>query len=393
MRRAVVTHSVRTPIGRFLGQFRDLTAVDLGTTAVEGLLASSGMNPEEVDQVLLGIGRQAGVGPNPARQVGIRAGLPEAVPAVTINMACGSGLLTLVQAARMIALGEAECVVTGGMESMTNVPFMLPRGRLGYRLGHGKMVDGMYLDGFDCPLAEQVMGETAETLARKYSIERAEQDAYAARSQNRAEEAIRDGRFKAEIIPVETRDRKGNVTAHELDEHPRSGITAEGLAGLPAVFDRESGTVTAGNSSGITDGAAALLVMSEEGARGRGFEPLAVIEGWESAGVNPKIMGVGPVPAVTRLNERLGRTVRSYDLVELNEAFAAQVLACDRELKFDHDRLNVNGGAIALGHPIGCTGARIATTLLHEMARREANLGLATLCISGGLGLAVSFSR
>lgn len=391
MRRVVLTHGVRTPIGKFLGQFKDLSGVQLGTAAVKGLLETSGVAAQEVDEVIMGCARQAGGGPNPARQVAIGAGLDQVTPASTTNMACGSGLLAIMQAARMVQLGEADCVIAGGMESMTNVPFLLPKGRLGYRMGHQPMIDAMYQDGFVCPMAEQVMGETAETLARRYDITRAEQDAFAARSQNRAEAAIAEGRFDDEIVTVTVIDRKGNGTDVRRDEHVRAGVTVEGLGKLPAVFDAESGTVTAGNSSGITDGAAAVLVMSEDAARGRGLEPFVVIDAWQSAGVDPKVMGLGPVPATQRLLERTGRRLDDYGLIELNEAFAAQVIACDRELHIDAERLNVNGGSIALGHPIGATGCRIVVTLMHEMRRRGTARGLATLCISGGQGLAVSF--
>lgn len=390
MRRVVLTHAFRTPIGKFLGTLKDLSAVDLGASVVKGLLERAKLDPREVEELVFGCARQAGLGPNPARQVSLKAGLPETVPASTVNMACGSGMLAIVEASRRVALGEAECVLAGGMESMSRVPFLLPNARLGYRMGHHPMVDAMYQDGFHCPLAGQLMGETAETLARNYGISREEQDAYAARSQNRREAA--ELRLAEEILPVLVPSRtKPEIFAK--DEHARAGVTAEALRGLPPVFDSLIGTVTAGNSSGITDGAAATLIMSEEAALGRGFAPLAVVEGWQSAGVDPKVMGLGPVPATRRLLERLGRRLESYDLVELNEAFAAQVLACDRELELDKDRLNVNGGSIALGHPIGCTGARIVVTLLHEMRRRSAKAGLATLCISGGQGLSVSFVR
>jgi acetyl-CoA C-acetyltransferase len=277
------------------------------------------------------------------------------------------------------------------MENMTRVPHFLPRARLGYRMGHDLLVDGMYRDGFDCPLAGQVMGATAETLAEQYAIPRKEQDAFAARSQNKAEAAWEAGRFASQIAPVTVKTRKGE-TVVERDEHFRTGVTAESLARLPAVF-RKDGTVTAGNSSGITDGAAALVVMSEAEAVRRKARVLAWLEAGTTAGVDPKVMGIGPVPAVRALEERTGRALADYDLVELNEAFAAQALAVDRDLHMDHDRLNVNGGAIALGHPIGATGARIAVTLLHEMERRDARLGLATLCVSGGMGLAASFVR
>lgn len=393
MRDVVITRAVRTPIGRFLGQFKGLTAVDLGVVATRALLERAGLDSSEVEQLVFGCARQAGLGPNPARQVALGAGLQDTATASTTNMACGSGLLALVQAARQVAMGEAECVIAGGMENMTRVPFLLPDARLGYRMGNHPMVDAMYQDGFHCPLADQVMGETAETLADRYDISRGDQDAFAARSQNRAEAAIAAGYFDGQIAPVTVRDRKGNATEITCDEHPRAGVDVDALGKLPPVFDAERGTVTAGNSSGITDGAAALLVMSEDMARGRGLDPLATIEGWRAAGVDPKVMGLGPVPATQQLMDRLGRSLPGYDLVELNEAFAAQVLACDRELHLDHERLNVNGGSIALGHPIGCTGARIVVTLLHELERRDGQLGLATLCISGGQGLSVSFRR
>ncbi len=389
MSRVVITHAVRTPIGRFLGQFRGLTAVELGARVVSSVHDSAGS--EDVDEVIMGCARQAGLGPNPGRQAAIKGGLPESVTASTTNMACGSGLLAIIQGARQIAAGESRRVIAGGMESMTNVPFLLPKARLGYRMGHQPMVDAMYQDGFVCPLAGQVMGETAETLARQYEISRDEQDAFAARSQNRAEAAMAAGRFDGEVIPVSVTDRKGQVTEFTADEHPRAGVTADGLGKLPPVFDADSGTVTAGNSSGITDGAAAVMLMSEEAAAEQGLQPLAVIESWHAAGVGPDVMGLGPVPAVQGLLQRTGHQLADFDLVELNEAFAAQVLACDRELGLDPERLNVEGGSIALGHPIGATGCRIVVTLLHAMARRGARRGLATLCISGGQGLAVSF--
>ncbi|NRA96099.1 MAG: acetyl-CoA C-acetyltransferase [Planctomycetes bacterium] len=391
MRRVVLTHAARTPIGKFLGQFQDLTAVDLGARAVSGVLERAGVDGSEVDEVIMGCARQAGLGPNPARQVAIAAGIAQEAPASTTNMACGSGLLSIIQAARMVAGGEADCVVAGGMESMTKVPFLLPKARLGYRMGHQPMVDAMYQDGFACPMAGQLMGETAEALAKRYEISRDEQDTFAARSQNRAESSMADGRFTDEIVPVTVTDRKGKETVYDTDEHPRAGVTAAALGKLAPVFDVEEGTVTAGNSSGITDGAAAVLVMSEDAASDRGFAPLAGLEAWQASGVDPKFMGLGPVPATRRLMERTERSLDEYALIELNEAFAAQVISCDRELGLDPDRLNVNGGSIALGHPIGATGCRIVVTLLHEMRRRGAARGLASLCISGGQGLAVSF--
>jgi acetyl-CoA C-acetyltransferase len=389
----VVTHALRTPIGKFLGSFADLSAADLGTSVVSSLLARAELDPARVSELIYGNGRQAGGGPNVARQVSVRAGIPVESPAWTVNMACASGLKTVHLASEAIRLGRSEIVVTGGTESMSGLPFFLPKMRRGYRLGHDKVVDAMYRDGFDCPLSHMVMGETAEKLARDIGITRDEQDAFAVGSQNKCEAAQAAGRFEDEIAPVEVPQRKGDPLVVSVDEHPRPGSTLEALAKLKPVFDREHGTVTAGNASGITDGAAALLVMSAEKANELGYEPLATVGATAEVGVPPEIMGIGPVPAVRRLQEQNGLGVGDYDLIELNEAFAAQVLACDRELELPMDRLNVNGGAIALGHPIGCTGARIAVTLLHELRRRGGKLGLATLCVSGGLGLATEFRR
>ncbi len=388
-----VTHALRTPIGRFLGSFADLSAADLGTSVVASLLERSGVDGGDVDQLLFGNGRQAGGGPNVARQVSVRAGVPETVPAWTVNMACGSGLKAVELAAEAIALGRAKVVVAGGVESMSGLPFFLPKMRRGYRLGHDRVVDGMYRDGFDCPLAKMVMGGTAEKLAREFDIPRAEQDEFAAGSQAKAAAAVAEGRFADELAPVRVPQRRGDDLVVDADEHLRPGTTVEKLAKLPPVFDPERGSVTAGNSSGITDGAAALLVMDGDEAERRGLRPLAWITAATEAGVDPTIMGIGPVPAVNRLREQTGLGPQDFDLIELNEAFAAQVLACHRQLDLPMDRVNVNGGAIALGHPIGATGARIATTLLHELARRDGARGLATLCISGGMGLAVSFDR
>jgi len=389
--RVAVVAARRTPIGKFLGVFSDLTAVDLGVAAARAALRDAGIPPDAVSDVVFGHARQAGCGPNPARQVGIASGLPDTVPAMTVNQACGSGLQALLVARDRILLGRSRVALVGGMESMTRVPYLLTRARKGYRIGNDTVVDAMYQDGFACPMAEQLMGETAETLAVQYEIAREEQDGYAARSQNRAETARDEGRFDAEIAPVTVTTRKGTDEVAR-DEHPRDGMTTESLAKLPPVFSRE-GTVTAGNASGITDGAAALVLMSEEETSARRVEPLAWLEDGETAGVDPRVMGIGPVPAVRALEARTGRALADYDLVELNEAFAAQVLAVDRKLHFDHEKLNVNGGAIALGHPIGASGARIVVTLIREMIRRDAHTGLATLCVSGGLGVAASFSR
>lgn len=384
MERVAVLRALRTPIGRFLGGLSGLTAAELGAAAVRPALSGLDL---EVDELVFGCARQAGQGPNPARQVAIRAGLPDAVPAHTVNMACGSGLKAIWLAADAIRLGRARAVVAGGVESMSRVPFLMDRMRTGYRLGHAPLLDGMYRDGFHCPMADQVMGRTAETLAQQYAISRGEQDAFALESQQKARRAIEEGAFRDELVPVDA--GKERVVA---DEHPRPDTTLEALARLKPVF-LDDGGVTAGNSSGITDGAAALVLAAESVVRARGFEPLAWFEECADAGVDPKVMGIGPVPATRRLLAKTGRALDDFGLVELNEAFAAQVIACERELRFDRGRLNVHGGAIALGHPIGCTGARIVVTLLHAMRRRGVALGLATLCISGGMGLAASFAR
>ncbi len=383
--RSAIVGAVRTPIGRFGGSLSGLSAVDLGCYAVQGLLERVGVEPREIDELIFGQARQAGSGPNPARQVAIRSGIPQESPAWTVNQACASGLKSLLLARESLREG-AGFVVAGGMESMSGVPFMLPRFRAGYGFGDAQLVDGMYRDGFWCPLADQVMGGTAETLAEKYGLSRGEQDAYALASQQRAGACQAAGGFDAERVPITLPD--GSVFCS--DEHMRPTTTLEKLARLPAVFGN---TVSAGNSSGITDGAAALLLCSEQTASTRGLEVLAWLEDGCVVGVDPAIMGIGPVPAVRKLLQRLGRDLAAYDLVELNEAFAAQVLACERELQIGHERLNVDGGSIALGHPIGCTGARIAVTLIHGLRRRGLLHGMATACVSGGLGIAASFSR
>jgi len=386
----VVGGAVRTPIGRFGGALAGLSAAQLGAAAAREALRRSGTPAQEVQETIFGCARQAGGGPNVGRQVSYRAGVPQEVPAYTVNMACGSGLKAIDLAWRAVRDGDLGVVLAGGTESMSRVPYLLTGARWGYRMGNQEAVDGMYQDGFICPLAEKVMGETAERLAEIYSIPRDEQDAFALRSQERAGRALTEARFEAETFVVTAPGRKGDVEV-KLDEHPRPDASLASLARLPPVFKEHDGTVTAGNSSGITDGAAALLVLSRERARDLRVGPMARVLGVAAAGVDPQLMGLGVVPAVKKLLGILGRRLQDFDLVEVNEAFAAQVLACDRELRFDPDRLNVNGGAIALGHPIGATGARICVTLLHEMARRKARLGLAALCISGGMGLAAAF--
>jgi acetyl-CoA C-acetyltransferase len=384
--------AARTPIGRFGGALAGLTAAELGEAAARASLERAGLSGGDVQEVIWGCARQAGGGPNVARQIGYRAGAPETVPAFTVNQACGSGLKAIILAAQEIMLGRARAVLAGGVESMSRVPYFAEGARWGTKMGNVDLVDGMYRDGFNDPLSGLVMGETAENLARQYEITRGEQDEFALRSQQRAAAAIESGRFDEEIAPVEIKDRKGEGVLFSRDEHPRANTSLESLRKLAPVFSKD-GTVTAGNSSGITDGAAAVCVMSEEALKATNTQPLARVVDYEIAGVAPEVMGIGPVPAVRALLARQKLTLEQIDLVELNEAFAAQVIACDRELHFDAARLNVNGGAIALGHPIGCTGVRITTTLLYEMKRRRARLGLSTLCVSGGLGLALLVER
>ena len=384
--------AVRTPIGRFGGTLTALSAPDLGMRAAKAAMERAGLLPGAVDQAIFGHGRQAGQGPGTGRQVAVRAGVPVERPAFTVNMACGSGLKSVLLGADAIRLGHAEVVLAGGMESMSNTPYYLLKGRFGYRLGSEQIVDGMYHDGFHCRLADQLMGETAENLVERYGITREEQDAYAARSQQRCEAARKRGRFEAEKVGVEFEDKKKGRWTFLEDEHARDGVTAAALAKLDPVF-KKTGSVHAGNSSGITDGAAAIVVLSESAVKRLGVKPLARLVAYAEAGVDPKVMGIGPVPAVRALLERTKVPAASIDLWELNEAFAAQVIACNRELKIDEEKLNVDGGAIALGHPIGATGCRILVTLLHSLAERNLKRGVATLCISGGLGLAALVER
>jgi acetyl-CoA C-acetyltransferase len=391
-RPVVVVAAKRTPMGRFMGAFADVPAVDLGVAAARAALDAAGVDPGEVDETVAGHGRQAGNGPNPGRQVSIRAGVPDTVPAYTVNKACGSSAKALTLAAGSIILDELDVALVVGMENMTRTPYLLRGMRGGYRMGPAVVEDAMSSDGFMDPLAGEAMGETAENLAERYAVTREEQDAFALQSQRRAAEAWDAGRFADEVVPVDTFDARRRTVTVERDEHLRPDTTLEGLARLKPVF-RDPGTVTAGNSSGICDGAAALVVMAEDAARSRGIRPLARIAGWASAGVDPHIMGWGVVPATRKLLAKLGWTLPEIDVVEVNEAFAAQVLACDRELKFDWERTNVDGGAIALGHPIGMTGARIVGAVVHQLQRQGARRGLATLCISGGQGMAVALER
>ena len=392
MKNIYLAASVRTPIGRFGGTLASWTAADLGVAVAQESLRRAGLKADEIQESIWGCARQAGGGPNVARQITYRAGVPETVPAFTVNQACGSGLKAIILAAQEILLDRANVVLAGGTESMSRVPYFAEGARWGMRMGNQQLVDGMYRDGFNDPLSGLVMGETAENLAHKYEITRNEQDEFALRSQNRAQSAIESGRFADEIVALEIKGRKGETVSFARDEHYRAGTTIHDLGKLAPVFSK-TGTVTAGNSSGITDGAAAMLIMSETAVNKSGVTPHARIVDYEITGVAPEIMGIGPVPAVRSLLARQQMSLEEVDLIELNEAFAAQVIACDRDLGFDPERLNVNGGAIALGHPIGCTGVRITTTLLHEMQKRNAKRGLATLCVSGGMGLALLVER
>ena len=389
MENAVILEGARTPIGRFLGSFAELPAVDLGVLAAREAMRRAAVEPKQVDQTIFGHARQAGNGPNTGRQVSVRAGVPVEVSAYNVNIACGSGMKAVQLGAQQIALGDSEVVLAGGMENMTRVPFILDRMRTGYRMGDAQVYDGMYRDGLLDPLCGLIMGETAENLVDRYDISRQEQDEFALESQSKAEAGT--AARATEMFPVRADGPKGSVALTE-DEHPRPGTTLEVLGALKPVF-REGGSVTAGNSSGITDGAAAMVMMSESRAKTEGRELLARIVGMSWAGVPPEIMGIGPVPATKQVLEKTGLSLADIDLIEINEAFAAQVIAWERELKFDRDRLNVNGGGISLGHPIGMSGARIILSLAYEMRSRGVSLGLATLCISGGQGLAVVLER
>jgi acetyl-CoA C-acetyltransferase len=380
--------AVRTPIGKFGGSLASMTAADMGVVVAKAAMERAGVHPDQVEETIIGNARQAGGGPNVARQISVRSGVPQEIPAYTVNKACASGMKSIALAYSEIASGNLDCVLAGGTESMSRLPYYLDGARWGYRLGNQELVDGMYRDGFFCPLAKLVMGETAEVLAEQYKISREEQDQFALCSQVRAAAAIEAGRFEDEVVPVALESRKGPQT-FSRDEHPFIGATLEKMSKLSPVFSK-TGTITAANSSGITDGAAAVVVVSEAFATRNNLQPMARIVAITSAGVDPRVMGIGPVPALRKMEQKHGIDIDGFDLIELNEAFAAQVLACDRELHFDRGKLNVNGGAIALGHPIGCTGARITVTLIHEMLKRKARRGLATLCVSGGMGMAMA---
>jgi len=386
-----ILSAVRTPIGKFGGSLASLTAADMGVMAAKAAMERAGVEAAQVEEAIFGSARQAGGGPNVARQISVRSGVPVETPAFTVNKACASGMKAIALAYQAIALGDAYCILAGGAESMSRVPYYMDGVRWGYRLGNQELVDGMYRDGFFCPLAKMVMGETAEVLAEQYKITREEQDEFALLSQTRAARAITAGRFDAELVPVTIEGKKATTTLAR-DEHPFADSSMEKLGKLAPVFSK-TGTITAGNSSGITDGAAAVVVASEHFVKQNNLKPLARISAITSAGVDPRTMGIGPVPALRKMEDKHGLRLHEFGLMELNEAFAAQVLACDRTLNFNRERLNVNGGAIAIGHPIGCTGTRITVTLLHEMLKRNTKRGVATLCVSGGMGMALALEN
>jgi acetyl-CoA C-acetyltransferase len=383
----VLAGAVRTPIGTFGGSLAEVPATRLGAIVIAEALRRAGVSPDQVDEVIMGNVLSAGLGMNPARQAALAAGIPDSVPATTVNKVCGSGLKTVALAAQAIILGDADIVVAGGMESMSGAPYLLPKARFGYRMGHGEVQDHMIRDGLWCALEDCHMGVTAENVAADYEISRAEQDEFALKSQQKTAAAWERGVFADEVVPVSVKTRKGDAVV-DRDEHFRADTNMDALSKLRPAFAPD-GSVTAGNASGINDGAAAIVVMSRRKAEELGVQPMASVRAYASAGVPPRVMGIGPVPATQKALARSGLAISDIDLIEANEAFAAQSLAVGRELGWDWERVNVNGGAIALGHPIGASGARILVTLLHEMRRREARRGLATLCIGGGQGIAM----
>ncbi|WP_208102308.1 acetyl-CoA C-acetyltransferase, partial [Burkholderia sp. D-99] len=388
----VIVSAARTAVGKFGGSLAKIAAPELGATVIRAVLERAGVKPEQVSEVIMGQVLTAGSGQNPARQSLIKAGLPAAVPGMTINKVCGSGLKAVMLAANAIVAGDAEIVIAGGQENMSASPHVLPGSRDGFRMGDAKLVDTMIVDGLWDVYNQYHMGITAENVAKEYGITREEQDAFAALSQNKAEAAQKAGRFNDEIVPVSIPQRKGEPLQFATDEFVRHGVTAESLAGLKPAFSKD-GSVTAANASGLNDGAAAVLVMSAQKAAALGLTPLARIKAYANAGVDPSVMGMGPVPASRRCLERAGWTPGDLDLMEINEAFAAQALAVHKQMGWDTSKVNVNGGAIAIGHPIGASGCRILVTLLHEMAKRDAKRGLASLCIGGGMGVALAVER
>ena len=395
MHKVAIVSAVRTPIGNFGGALMEVSAAQLGETAARAAIDKAGIAPEQVDESIFGCARQAGIGPNLARQIAWRVKMPQETTAFTVNKACGSGMKAITLGAQSIMLGENQVVLAGGVEQMSQIPYLLPKARWGYRLGDGEVIDANYRDGYNCPLCDMVMGETVDRLAEEYQISRELQDEFTAESHRKAVAAWESGAFLDEVVPVEVPGRKGTVALFERDERPRPDSTPEGLKKLRPVFRTEEngGTITAANASGITDGAAAVVLMRADVAEALGIEPLGFIAGFASGGVAPERMGLGPVPSTRKLLSQTGFQLDDFGLIELNEAFAAQVLIVEKELPWDIARRNVHGGAVALGHPTGCTGARILVTLLHAMRQRDVALGLATLCISGGLGMSVAISR
>jgi len=388
MKEVVIVSAARTAIGAFGGGLSALSAVEIGVVAAKEAIKRAGIAPDVIDEVIVGNILSAGLGQNVARQIGINSGIPDSVPAMTINKLCGSGLKAVSLAAQMIMLGDADVVLAGGTESMSNAPYLLPNARFGQKMGNGAMIDSMIHDGLTDAFSQTHMGVTAENIAERWNITREEQDEFAVKSQNKTEKAIQDGRFKDEIVPVVIPQRKGDPIVFDTDEFPKKGVTIEKIQGLRPAFKKD-GTVTAATSSGINDGAAMLIVMSADKAKELNLHPMAKIISYASAALSPDIMGYGPVPATRKALEKINLTMDDIDLVEANEAFAAQSIAVARDLNFDPEKVNVNGGAIALGHPVGASGARILTTLLYEMKKTDAKKGLATLCIGGGMGTAL----
>ncbi|MCK4646021.1 MAG: acetyl-CoA C-acetyltransferase [Candidatus Aminicenantes bacterium] len=389
----VIASAVRTAGGGFGGAFKKVSAGELGALALREAVRRAGIKPDQVDEVVFGNGWQAGLGPNIGRLATVKGGMPHEVPAFTVNKRCGSSLRAVSLAAQMIKAGDVEAVLAGGAENTSQVPYIAAGARWGNRMGDSKLLDIMHKDGFMCPLAGHLMGVTAETLVEKYNISREEQDAFALESQNKALDAVKEGKFKEEILPVEVPVKRKMTEIFDTEEIPREGITLEKLAKLPPVFKREGGSVTAGNSCALCDAASAVLVMKKERASELGVKPLARIVSYAHAGVDPAVMGIGPVPAVSMALDKAGLELKDIDIIELNEAFAAQTIAVERELKWDRSIVNVNGGAIALGHPIGATGTKILTTLIYALKSRDKNMGLVSLCIGGGQGVAIVIER
>jgi len=392
IKEAVIISAVRTPVGKFLGALKSFKATDLGAIVVREAVKRAGVKPEDVDEVIMGCVIQAGLGQNPARQAALHGGLPDKVSAVTVNKVCGSGLKAVMMAAQGVQLGDTEIVVAGGMESMSNAPYLLPKAREGYRLGHGKLLDSVIQDGLWCAFDDQHMGCTGELVAERFQVSRAEQDEFALNSHRKASDAIKSGRFKEEIVPVEIAQKKGASIIFDTDEPVREDTSLESLAKLKPAF-KEGGTVTAGNSPGVNDGASAVVVTSADRARTLGIEPMARIVAQATSGVEPKLVMMAPVEAIRKLLKKTGWALNDIDLIELNEAFAVQAVAIIRQLDLDPEKVNVNGGAVALGHAIGQSGSRLLTTMLYEMKRRDAHRGIAALCLGGGNAVAMAVER